>query len=146
MQSSHNMASPTIEDADTLIEEIPSDDSLNIEIIEEDQSDFQTQEEADAKFDNEQNEKENSRFKEGETITMIRVRFPGNARSFPFLIGKRRFAYGQKVVAMSDRGMSVGYNQCCLSGLLPRSQALKIFRHKLNSETLRKKQKLFVLT
>jgi hypothetical protein len=54
-------------------------------------------------------EKENSRFKDGEKLNMIRVRFPGNARSFPFLIGKRRFAYGQKVVAMSDRGMSVGY-------------------------------------
>lgn len=54
-------------------------------------------------------EKENSRFKDGEKLTMIRVRFPGNARSFPFLIGKRRFAYGQKVLAMSDRGMTVGY-------------------------------------
>jgi cell fate regulator YaaT (PSP1 superfamily) len=54
-------------------------------------------------------EKENSKFKEGEKLTMIRVRFAGNARSFPFLIGKRRFAYGQKVVAMSDRGMTVGY-------------------------------------
>ena len=56
-----------------------------------------------------QEEKENSRFKEGEKLIMIRVRFPGNARSFPFLIGKRKFAYGQKVVAMSDRGMTVGY-------------------------------------
>lgn len=54
-------------------------------------------------------EKENSRFKDGEKLTMIRVRFPGNARSFPFQVGKRRFAYGQKVVAMSDRGMTVGY-------------------------------------
>lgn len=54
-------------------------------------------------------EKENSRFKDGETLTMIRVRFAGNARSFPFLVGKRRFAYGQKVLAMSDRGMTVGY-------------------------------------
>lgn len=54
-------------------------------------------------------EKENSRFKDGENLTMIRVRFAGNARSFPFLVGKRRFAYGQKVLAMSDRGMTVGY-------------------------------------
>ncbi len=54
-------------------------------------------------------DKENSRFKDGEKLIMIRVRFPGNARSFPFLIGKRKFAYGQKVVAMSDRGMTVGY-------------------------------------
>ena len=56
-----------------------------------------------------QEEKENSRFKDGEHLIMIRVRFPGNARSFPFLVGKRKFAYGQKVVAMSDRGMTVGY-------------------------------------
>lgn len=56
-----------------------------------------------------QDDKESSRFKEGEKLTMIRVRFPGNARSFPFLVGKRKFAYGQKVVAMSDRGMTVGY-------------------------------------
>ena len=53
--------------------------------------------------------KEDSRFKDGDKLEMIRVRFPGNARSFPFLIGKRKFAYGQKVVAMSDRGMTVGY-------------------------------------
>ncbi len=103
MQPNLDTSAPTIEDADTLIEEIPNDDSLDI-IIEE-TSDEETQQ----NFDNEQNEKENSRFKDGEMITMIRVRFPGNARSFPFLVGKRRFAYGQKVVAMSDRGMSVGY-------------------------------------
>uniref|UniRef100_UPI00356257EB PSP1 domain-containing protein n=1 Tax=Halobacteriovorax sp. TaxID=2020862 RepID=UPI00356257EB len=28
---------------------------------------------------------------------------------FPFLIGKRKFMYGQKVMAMSDRGMTLGY-------------------------------------
>ena len=103
MQANLNTSGPTIEDADTLTEEIPNDDSLDILI--EETSDEETQQ----NFDNEQNEKENSRFKDGEMITMIRVRFPGNARSFPFLVGKRRFAYGQKVVAMSDRGMSVGY-------------------------------------
>jgi cell fate regulator YaaT (PSP1 superfamily) len=61
--------------------------------------------------DNEENQapKEDSRFKDGDKVTMIRVRFPGNARSFPFLTGKRKFNYGQKVVAMSDRGMTVGY-------------------------------------
>ena len=48
-------------------------------------------------------------FQEGASLTFIRVRFPGNAKSFPFLIGQRRFGYGQKVVAMSDRGMDVGY-------------------------------------
>ncbi len=50
-----------------------------------------------------------SRFRDGQELMMIRVRFPGNAKSFPFLVGKRHFAYGQKVVAMSDRGMDVGY-------------------------------------
>jgi len=53
--------------------------------------------------------KEDTRFKEGQILRFVRVRFPGNARSFPFLVGKRRIEYGQKVVAMSDRGMAVGY-------------------------------------
>jgi len=50
-----------------------------------------------------------SKWKEGDEVTFVRVRFPGNSRSFPFLVGKRQYAYGQKVVAMSDRGMDVGY-------------------------------------
>ncbi|OUR95316.1 hypothetical protein A9Q84_15880 [Halobacteriovorax marinus] len=50
-----------------------------------------------------------AKFTPGENITLVRVRFPGNAKSFPFLIGKRKFMYGQKVMAMSDRGMTVGY-------------------------------------
>jgi cell fate regulator YaaT (PSP1 superfamily) len=104
--TTQNNASTTIEDADTLTEEIPFDDSLNI-IIEEETN--QSSDDENSNGYNDRDEKENSRFKDGETITMIRVRFPGNARSFPFLVGKRRFAYGQKVIAMSDRGMSVGY-------------------------------------
>ncbi|MCY4524412.1 MAG: regulatory iron-sulfur-containing complex subunit RicT [Halobacteriovoraceae bacterium] len=66
----------------------------------------QTSESKESK-DNE--DSQDHRFQEGSPLTFIRVRFPGNAKSFPFLIGKRRFAYGQKVVAMSDRGMDVGY-------------------------------------
>lgn len=50
-----------------------------------------------------------SRYKVGQALKMVRVRFPGNAKSFPFIIGKRRLSYGQKVMAMSDRGMAVGY-------------------------------------
>ena len=50
-----------------------------------------------------------SRFSEGQELTFVNVRFPGNARSFPFLLGSKTFHYGQKVVAMSDRGMTVGY-------------------------------------
>lgn len=53
--------------------------------------------------------REDTRFKEGQILRFVRVRFPGNARSFSFLVGKRRIEYGQKVVAMSDRGMAVGY-------------------------------------
>ena len=56
-----------------------------------------------------QQEQEDTRFKEGDELTLVRVRFPGNAKSFPFLVGKRKFQYGQKVMAMSDRGMTVGY-------------------------------------
>ena len=59
--------------------------------------------------DNEDSDERGTRWKEGDEITFVRVRFPGNSRSFPFLQGKRTFAYGQKVVAMSDRGMDVGY-------------------------------------
>lgn len=55
------------------------------------------------------NSEENLPFKEGQPITFINVRFPGNARSFQFFIGKKRYSYGQQVLAMSDRGMAVGY-------------------------------------
>lgn len=60
--------------------------------------------------EHEENERrEESRFKEGQILRFVRVRFPGNSRSFSFLVGKRTIEYGQKVVAMSDRGMAVGY-------------------------------------
>lgn len=52
---------------------------------------------------------ENCRFEDGEELKFTRVRFPGHARSYAFLIGNRSLMYGQKVVAMSDRGMAVGY-------------------------------------
>src|SRR5690554_4418340 len=51
----------------------------------------------------------NCRFTPGQPIRFARVRFPGHAKSYPFLVGKRKLIYGQKVVAMSDRGMAVGY-------------------------------------
>jgi cell fate regulator YaaT (PSP1 superfamily) len=57
----------------------------------------------------EKESREETRFKEGQILRFVRVRFPGNARSFSFLVGKRHIEYGQKVVAMSDRGMAVGY-------------------------------------
>ena len=81
---------------------VPSSDT----IISEDTSEM-----TDAEYEaaEEKENREDSRFKEGQILRFVRVRFPGNSRSFPFLIGKRRIEYGQKVVAMSDRGMAVGY-------------------------------------
>ena len=78
-------------------EKIPSVDPI--------ESEDPTSDENEAEREN----REDSRFKEGQILRFVRVRFPGNSRSFPFLIGKRRIEYGQKVVAMSDRGMAVGY-------------------------------------
>lgn len=75
-------------------------------IISDDQSESN---EAEREASAERENREDSRFKEGQILRFVRVRFPGNSRSFPFLIGKRRIEYGQKVVAMSDRGMAVGY-------------------------------------
>lgn len=72
-------------------------------------SDFNSENEADYEASEDKENREDSRFKEGQILRFVRVRFPGNSRSFPFLIGKRRIEYGQKVVAMSDRGMAVGY-------------------------------------
>jgi len=77
----------------------------NKEIIDQDQ----TEEPNNQLNDQDLEADRESRYKEGEELTMVRVRFPGNARSFPFILGKRTFSYGQKVVAMSDRGMDVGY-------------------------------------
>jgi cell fate regulator YaaT (PSP1 superfamily) len=52
---------------------------------------------------------DNCTFTADEILRFVRIRFPGNAKSFPFLIGQRKLSYGQKIVAMSDRGMAVGY-------------------------------------
>jgi len=65
------------------------------------------------------------RFQEGDIITLVRVRFPGNAKSFPFILGDRNFIYGQQVIAMSDRGLDVGhinsfpYERPFLKSMLP---------------------------
>jgi len=73
-----------------------------------------------------------SALKEGEEITLVRVRFPGNSRSFPFLYGKRHLLYGQKVVAMSDRGVDIGYINSIPyqvyfhKGLLPLRSIIKV--------------------
>jgi len=58
----------------------------------------------------EKNETESSsRFKDGQELQLVRVRFPGNSRSFQFLQGSTNYKYGQKVLATSDRGTDVGY-------------------------------------
>ena len=49
------------------------------------------------------------KFKWGEMIKMVRVRFPGNSKSFPFLLSDFPFNYGESVMALSDRGLQVGY-------------------------------------
>ena len=58
---------------------------------------------------NPDSEGRSTKYKTGDVLKFVRVRFPGNAKSFPFVVEKRSFRYGQKVVAMSDRGMTVGY-------------------------------------
>lgn len=90
-------------DLDTGIESQNNEDNLDIAQNESEHSDN-----ADENYGPEE-QVEDSRFKDGEELTLVRVRFPGNAKSFPFIVGKRKFQYGQKVMAMSDRGMTVGY-------------------------------------
>jgi cell fate regulator YaaT (PSP1 superfamily) len=63
---------------------------------------------SNSKGDNESRD-EDSSYHEGQILNFVRVRFPGHAKSYPFLIGKRKLMYGQKVMAMSDRGVAVGY-------------------------------------
>lgn len=48
-------------------------------------------------------------FRKGDMVPMVRVRFAGNAAVHSFLVGRRTFRYGQRVVAMSDRGLAVGH-------------------------------------
>ncbi len=52
---------------------------------------------------------ENCKFSDGQLLKFVKVRFPGHAKSYSFLIGDRNLTYGKKVMAMSDRGMAVGY-------------------------------------
>jgi cell fate regulator YaaT (PSP1 superfamily) len=56
-----------------------------------------------------EDQEKKSRFKEGQKLQFVRVRFPGHAKSLPFIFGRLPIHYGQQVVAMSERGMCVGY-------------------------------------
>lgn len=53
--------------------------------------------------------KSGKEYKDGDILNFIRVRFPGNVKVHSYLTGNRTLGYGQKVLAMSDRGMAVGY-------------------------------------
>lgn len=98
-----NTNDPQTESNEDLEGSSPEDqESYEVPSYEQQQEELQEEPEADESISTQE-------FKDGERLTFIRVRFPGNARSFPFLVGERRFAYGQKVLAMSDRGMTVGY-------------------------------------
>jgi cell fate regulator YaaT (PSP1 superfamily) len=67
------------------------------------------QDQPEEDFFSEEPKEDEQIFKDGQILDMVRVRFPGNSRSFGFMMGKRKFSYGQKVLAMSDRGIAVGY-------------------------------------
>lgn len=58
---------------------------------------------------NDTSQENTSKYQEGQSAKFTRVRFPGHAKSYAFALGHRKLKYGQKVVAMSDRGMAVGY-------------------------------------
>ncbi len=42
-------------------------------------------------------------------LELVRVRFPGQTKPQTFNLGKLPFRYGDKVVALSERGMTIGY-------------------------------------
>jgi cell fate regulator YaaT (PSP1 superfamily) len=78
-------------------------DSKDQETKEDDLQDQDNIESSDSEDFNE------NKYSDGQEVNFVRVRFPGNSKSFPFTVGRRKFRYGQKVVALSDRGMAVGY-------------------------------------
>lgn len=47
--------------------------------------------------------------KEGQVVQLVRVRFPGQSRPGIFRAGSVPLEHGQKVVAMSERGMTIGF-------------------------------------
>lgn len=47
--------------------------------------------------------------KEDNIVQLVRVRFPGQMQPGIFRAGHRSYEHGQKVVAMSDRGMTIGF-------------------------------------
>lgn len=49
------------------------------------------------------------KYNEGDAFELVRVRFPGQTKPQSFYLGKLPFKYGEKVVALSERGMTIGY-------------------------------------
>lgn len=49
------------------------------------------------------------RFNVGETFQAVKVRFPGQLNAGTFLLNHISYPYGQKVVAMSERGPAIGF-------------------------------------
>ncbi|MCB9091014.1 MAG: hypothetical protein H6621_11780 [Halobacteriovoraceae bacterium] len=91
-----------------ITENIPDNGNEPVNLPSEDAGNH-SESKSDKSFSKEDSDKKKHNFKPGQMLRFVRVRFPGHARSLPFLVGKRRLTYGQKVVAMSDRGMAVGY-------------------------------------
>jgi cell fate regulator YaaT (PSP1 superfamily) len=73
-----------------------------------------------------------AQFKDGQVLRFMRVRFPGNNRSFAFYVADNDYHLGQKVLAMSDRGMGVGFVNSSAyevkfhAGLLPVRSILRV--------------------
>ncbi|MFP5458205.1 MAG: stage 0 sporulation family protein [Bacteriovoracia bacterium] len=71
-------------------------------------------------------------FKDGQLLRFMRVRFPGNNKSFAFYVADKDYSLGQKVLAMSDRGIAVGFvNSSAYEvkfhrGLLPIRRIIKV--------------------
>lgn len=98
------------EDGQTEIEnESTKEEEVNNEEIEQDieeEQQFSDDQDQDSDMDLDD---DGETFASGQKLLLVRVRFPGNSRPHTFLVGKRTYSYGQRVVAMSDRGLSVGY-------------------------------------
>lgn len=75
---------------------------------------------------------ENCSYSSGEALTFVNIRFPGNAKAQPFLVDNHILSYRQKVMAMSDRGVTMGYvnsltfEKTYSKGLLPIRKILRI--------------------
>lgn len=98
-----------------------------------------------SKSNNDELTEDNCRFEEGQILNLVRVRFPGHNKSYPFLIGKRKLVYGQKVVAMSDRGMAVGYTNSFSYQLPFKKEMLpiKYISKVANSEDIAKEKDIY---